>query len=321
MWHIEPIDVKDIGTDSTTADNFVHNTVDLTRTGITRDYAASLLKQEFKDQQKRMTGLAQALEQEKARLSANPKDPMIEEIDYELKYAQPKSDAEIEDYVNSIDDPRAMNNGVALSVLGMSIRDRYYKEHNITGAVQACYAGFDALDIPQVVDGYKPRPLAGVWATPPFLHNGSVPNLYELLSPVKCRSKRFLVGSRDFDPVKVGFVTPPVDSKECKEPAGDAAIISEQNSPSGFWFDTSLKGNQNTGHEFSDAYVPGDPKPGVIGPALTPDQRLDIIEYLKIRQDNPPPAQSYQPVDCTALLHQAESASSAFQEKLDLNSK
>lgn len=32
--------------------------------------------------------------------------------------------------------------------------------------------------------GYKARPLHGIWATPPFLHNGSVPNLFQLLSPV-----------------------------------------------------------------------------------------------------------------------------------------
>jgi len=45
-----------------------------------------------------------------------------------------------------------------------------------------------------------------VWATPPFMHNGSVPNLYEMLLPAKERTKQFYVG-REFDPVKVGLDT------------------------------------------------------------------------------------------------------------------
>ena len=41
---------------------------------------------------------------------------------------------------------------------------------------------------------YKVRPLNGIWATPPYLHNGSVPNLYALLSPVAERPKKVLPG-------------------------------------------------------------------------------------------------------------------------------
>ncbi len=46
----------------------------------------------------------------------------------------------------------------------------------------------------------------GVWATPPFLHNGSVPNLYEMLLPAEKRTKKFYIG-REFDPIKVGLDT------------------------------------------------------------------------------------------------------------------
>ena len=53
---------------------------------------------------------------------------------------------------------------------------------------------------------YKAAPRDGVWATPPFLHNGSVPNLYEMLIPAKERTKKFYIG-REFDPVKVGLDT------------------------------------------------------------------------------------------------------------------
>ena len=288
MWMIEPVSVNVIGTDPNTANNFAKNSVDLTPAGITRDDATRLLRQEYKTQQERMAGLAAALKQEKARrAAANPADPMIAEIDYEMKYAAPMTGAQIDETLNRMN-PADLNTGQALNVLGLLIRERYYTQHNIAGAVQACYAGFGTLDLPLVFDGYKPRPLAGVWATPPFLHNGSVPNLYELLAPVSERSKKFFVGRRDFDPVKVGFATTPVDG-----------------SKNGFWFDTSLPGNRNTGHEFSAAYDPAHPQPGIIGPAFTPEQRYDIIEYLKIRQDNPPQPASWQPADCAAVAPSA----------------
>jgi len=104
---------------------------------------------------------------------------------------------------------------------------------------------------------YKARPLNGIWATPPYLHNGSVPNLYALLSPVAERPTKFYLGNREYDPVNVGYRTDPF--------------------PGGFELDTTLRGNHNTGHEFADN--PG--KPGVIGPALTPDERRALIEFLK----------------------------------------
>ncbi|HWE39383.1 MAG TPA: di-heme-cytochrome C peroxidase [Isosphaeraceae bacterium] len=78
--------------------------------------------------------------------------------------------------------------------------------------------------------GYKARPLDGVWATPPYLHNGSVPNLYELLVPVERRSKSFHLGTTLYDPVRVGYRTEGV--------------------PDDFTLDTNLTGNHNVGHEF-----------------------------------------------------------------------
>jgi hypothetical protein len=148
---------------------------------------------------------------------------------------------------------------------------------------QGCFAGFDTVDLPQVVDGYKPRPLEGVWATPPFLHNGSVPNLYQLLSPYKERSTKFYVGYREFDPKLVGYaIAPPKGYK------------------GGFWFDTTRPGNHNTGHLFdSEAQKAG--VPGVIGRTFTTQQRLDIIEYLKVRVDDTTPPDRT-PVNCFALL-------------------
>ena len=62
------------------------------------------------------------------------------------------------------------------------------------------------------LSAYKARPLNGIWATAPYLHNGSVPTLYDLLLPKKrpgdpedgeYRPDEFEVGSREFDPIRL----------------------------------------------------------------------------------------------------------------------
>lgn len=103
---------------------------------------------------------------------------------------------------------------------------------------------------------YKARPLDGIWATPPYLHNGSVPNLYALLSPASERPASFYLGNPEFDPVHVGYETGAFDN--------------------GFRLDTSVKGNSNRGHEFDEGSAQG-----VIGPRLSPEQRAALVEYLK----------------------------------------
>ena len=103
---------------------------------------------------------------------------------------------------------------------------------------------------------WKAAPRDGVWATPPFLHNGSVPNLYEMLIPASKRTKKFYVG-RDFDPVKVGVDT-----------SGNSGT---------FLLDTSLVGNSNAGHSFEN----GPRGNGIVGPLLTEQQRWALVEYLK----------------------------------------
>lgn len=97
-------------------------------------------------------------------------------------------------------------------------------------------------------DRYKARPLDGIWATAPYLHNGSVPNLYQLLVPAE--RKPFYVGSRQFDPKHVGFIT---DDK------------------SGTFLDTSIPGNLNTGHDDT-----------TYGGSLDMDTEVwPLIEYMK----------------------------------------
>ena len=254
MWTIEGVNVNYIGTDPTAANNFVANSVDLTPTGITLDEAKAVLKVELEQEKDREAALIPALEQKIASCKSAACDAAtLNEMTYELGYAQ-KNQLTEQGIANLLDPIRMqkVNGGFALSILDGKIRQQYYAAHNISAAQQAVLNGFDTLDTPQVAAAYKPRPLEGVWATPPFLHNGSVPNLYELLSPVSERQKRFFVGRLDFEPIVVGYATQPVDG-----------------SSDGFWMDTSIPGNENTGHEFSASYQAGGKSPaGVIGPEL-----------------------------------------------------
>ena len=189
-------------------------------------------------------------------------------------------------------DPASLSEGVALNLVGIFIKNRFYAENKIDYATQQCIEGFGSIDLPQEIEGYKPRPLEGVWATPPYLHNGSVPSLYQMLLPPERRDKEFFVGRREFDPKNVGYVTAPDDDGK----------------DDGFWLKTSKEGNHNTGHAFSadpetwQKHLQ-DPKKnplphGVIGPEFSDTERYDIIEYLKIHKDLPETPPDYQPPVC-----------------------
>jgi cytochrome c5 len=142
-----------------------------------------------------------------------------------------------------------------LRVVTTKIRDMNYDKLKLTPDQRLEWNGYreDGVAAPL---GYRARPLEGLWATPPFLHNGSVPSLYQLLLPVEQRDKTFYVGSREFDPKNVGFTTAQFSG--------------------GFLYRTDQPGNSNAGHEFRN----GSGK-GVIGPELSDAERWAIIEYLK----------------------------------------
>lgn len=93
---------------------------------------------------------------------------------------------------------------------------------------------------------YKARPLNGIWASAPYLHNGSVPTLYDLLRPAAARPKKFAVGRWQFDPKKVGYASD-----------GDVPWV----------YDTAMTGNHNSGHEY--------------GTSLSDEDRWALVEYLK----------------------------------------
>ena len=109
------------------------------------------------------------------------------------------------------------------------------------------------------IKAYKGRPWNGIWATAPYLHNGSVPTLYDLLLPATSRDSdppetqyrptKFMVGSRELDVEKVGFKHGETEYE-------------------GFLFDTSKPSNSNEGHEYQVR-------------RFTDQDRWDLVEFLK----------------------------------------
>jgi hypothetical protein len=110
--------------------------------------------------------------------------------------------------------------------------------------------------------GYQAPPLDGIWATAPYLHNGSVPTLYNLLNS-KTRPKVFTRSFRTdleaYDAEKVGWKIEVVDK------APDAAKVT----PLEYRrvYDTSKTGRGNGGHTYGDKF--------------DDDERKAVIEYLK----------------------------------------
>lgn len=96
----------------------------------------------------------------------------------------------------------------------------------------------------RATNGYVNMPLDGIWARGPYLHNGSVPTLADLLEPGTKRPVTFRRGCTNFDPVRVGYAC-----------------------DTGFVFDTSLRGNGNGGHDY--------------GTGLSIDEKAALLEYMK----------------------------------------
>jgi hypothetical protein len=138
------------------------------------------------------------------------------------------------------------------------VENHAYREANVTPAERPDMDGFGLPIGVQELRAYKARPLAGVWATAPFLHNGSVPSIYQLLSPQDERATTFYKGTFEYDPKHLGYRTEAFTN--------------------GFVFDTRITGNHNSGHEFRA----GKRGEGVIGRLLQPEERWALLEYLKV---------------------------------------
>jgi hypothetical protein len=110
-------------------------------------------------------------------------------------------------------------------------------------------------------DGYVPPPLDGIWCRGPYLHNGSVPTLADLLLPPRERPIAFYVGSGTaYDLERVGLAY-------AEQPAAGGRRAGGRASPPQARFDTALPGNGNGGHDFSAA--------------LSNAERRALLEYLK----------------------------------------
>lgn len=100
-------------------------------------------------------------------------------------------------------------------------------------------------------NGYANHPLDGIWLRAPYLHNGSVPTMRDLLEAPESRPKTFYRGYDVYDQVRLGFVSD----------------VAEAEGQVFFRYDTSVPGNANTGH--------------VYGTTLADDDKRAIVEYLK----------------------------------------
>ena len=141
--------------------------------------------------------------------------------------------------------PESQNTPIALLLLEPSVRA------NLETHVKDRLAMMFVPPAPNAPPAYESRVLHGIWATAPYLHNGSVPNLWELLSPANQRSASFMVGSKVYDAKNVGYVTDSSPFKDGKLVVGAGAEA----------------GNSNAGHEF--------------GTDLSEDEKWQLIEYLK----------------------------------------
>jgi len=168
---------------------------------------------------------------------------------------------EAQNFYNRTADSGPLGKGIlsardGLKYITQKLIDQSYAELKLSPEQQQEWNGYRQNELLAPL-AYKARPHNGIWATPPYLHNGSVPNLFSLLSPVAERPKVFFLGSKQYDPVKLGLSTDPLEG------------ASE--------FHTDMPGNSNAGHEFND----GPKGNGVIGRKLSPEERMEIIEYLK----------------------------------------
>ncbi len=172
---------------------------------------------------------------------------------------------------------------VALADVATKVKYQAYKDAGIPKSEWPKYDGFGRKMKTEAPCGYKARPLIGIWATAPFLHNGTVPSVYDMLSDT--RPAHPIIGNPEFDPVKLGQV--------------------QKSTPYTLTIDTTLPGNSNAGHWWTNDKT----RKGRIGPALTDKQKYEIIEYLKIANYQNYPTVTVSgsfPQPCAGNLHWAD---------------
>ncbi|HYN20385.1 MAG TPA: cytochrome c [Thermoanaerobaculia bacterium] len=126
--------------------------------------------------------------------------------------------------------------------------------------------------------GYIAVQLDGLWLRGPYLHNGSVPTIFDLLSPAAERPKAFCRGYDVLEREKLGFISDQRIDPRCDEayPPTKPGLWDRPGAPgrSDEWpqpriwkYYVSERGNGNGGHEY--------------GTQLSEQDKNDLIEYLK----------------------------------------
>lgn len=103
---------------------------------------------------------------------------------------------------------------------------------------------------------YESRVLRGIWAAAPYLHNGSVATLDDLLTPSEQRPVSFKVGP-NFDPVRIGLAA--------DQPGNYMRVTTD--CAKGIKGQGINSGNSRCGHDF--------------GTQLAPEDRAALLAYLR----------------------------------------
>ncbi len=142
----------------------------------------------------------------------------------------------------------------ALQAVARKVEQRALERENLSEQRERVDLPYDEIRWLTTL-GYVARPLEGIWASAPYLHNGSVPTLDDLLKPDDQRPACFPLGHREYDPVKLGYVA---DFNNL--PLAERTRV--------FMYDTRVPGNSNRGHTY--------------GTHLGSDDRAALLEFLKV---------------------------------------
>ena len=116
--------------------------------------------------------------------------------------------------------------------------------------------------------GYVAAFLDGIWLRAPYLHNGSVPALRDLLELPKNRPDTFYRGYDVYDPERAGFVSTREQAERLGAKWGyKPGLLWNEVSHGGTYYDVHWRSNGNQGHLY--------------GIDLSNAQKNQLVEYLK----------------------------------------
>ena len=163
---------------------------------------------------------------------------------------------------------RRVTEGEGLNIIGLFIKNKYYTDNRIGFEQQQCLEGFGTLDLPQQIAGYKPRPLEGVWASRRFC------------TTVQCRASMNCSCRRNSASADLwsahATMTPCILAMSRRPPTALSSILR--------WPAIATAATHSPPACAQWGQFKSDPRahplpPGVIGPALSNQERFALIEY------------------------------------------